>query len=191
MTEEVTSEWLQSAVGNAFYYLNPKPEQFDIYEIATVLSKVPRFAGHTKLEFDGVYSVAQHSVLVSKLCQNPLAGLLHDGHEAYIGDISTPLKNQFEQLQPGFKRALRLLTDTIDSALCEAFHMDSRVLHDQDVKIADLRALATEKRDVMAPEPQPWIYLPEPDSEVIQPMVWQDAREEFLARFHELQPHRS
>jgi len=61
----------------------------DIEIIATALSNINRYTGHV-----GQYSVAQHCVLVSQ--QLPphlrLSGLLHDAPEAYIGDVSSPLK---------------------------------------------------------------------------------------------------
>lgn len=53
------------------------------------LSKINRYAGRTAQPF----SVAAHSVLVSRLCprrEEQAWGLLHDAHEAFIGDIITP-----------------------------------------------------------------------------------------------------
>jgi uncharacterized protein len=178
--------WIQTAKGNAFYFLDPKPEHFDIVEIATVLAKKTRFEGHTSLNFDGVYSVAQHSVLVSKLAPNKLAGLLHDVHETYVGDWTTPFKVCLEELCPGFRKALGRVTDLIDETFCDHLGIDVRELHSQDVKYADLKALATEKRDVMEHPPIPWLDLPEPDSEIIRPMLWKEARDAFLSRYEEL-----
>lgn len=174
---------MQSAKGRAFEFLNPKPEDFDIVEIATVLSKKTRFEGHTSLNFDGIYSVAQHSVLVSKLASNKLAGLVHDIHETWVGDWITPFKGCLEELNPGFRKALARVTDLIDEEFCDFLGIDVRELHSQDTKLADLRALATEKRDVMEVPPIPWIELPEPDSEIIKPMPWQEARDRFLDAF--------
>lgn len=57
--------------------------------LADTLAKINRFAGRTPLP----WSVAAHSVLVSRLCIDPTEkawGLLHDAHEAFIGDIITP-----------------------------------------------------------------------------------------------------
>lgn len=57
--------------------------------IGDVIAKIPRFAGRTAEP----YSVAAHSVLVSRLCSRPedrAWALLHDAHEAFIGDLITP-----------------------------------------------------------------------------------------------------
>lgn len=57
--------------------------------IGDVIAKIPRFAGRTAEP----YSVATHSVLVSRLCLRPedrAWALLHDAHEAFIGDLITP-----------------------------------------------------------------------------------------------------
>lgn len=66
---------------------NPKPDDVHIVDIATALSRICRYTGH----LDYHYSVAQHSVYVSEMT-GTLEGLMHDAHEAYVGDVSSPLK---------------------------------------------------------------------------------------------------
>jgi 5'-deoxynucleotidase YfbR-like HD superfamily hydrolase len=78
--------------------VDPRPEQICIEDIAWALSRTARFNGATGGEFP--YSVAQHSVWVSMVLQRfwnkdaafALKALLHDAHEAYTGDIVTPMK---------------------------------------------------------------------------------------------------
>lgn len=72
---------------------NPRPEDIDIEDIAHSLAHMLRFNGHLKHQI----SVARHSCLVSDLVPEHLAlpALLHDAHEAYLGDIVRPVKSFF------------------------------------------------------------------------------------------------
>lgn len=73
-----------------FDFMNPVPDNLKIEDIANALSKLCRFTGHT----NRFYSVAEHSVRVSRMVPDMYAraGLMHDAAEAFIGDVSTPLK---------------------------------------------------------------------------------------------------
>src|ERR1700683_336889 len=86
--------WIVTFSGRRFYVLDPRPSDVRIEDIAHSLSLQCRFNGHVK----NFYSVAQHSVLVSERCDpaDALYGLLHDASEAYIGDMSAPLKHTDE-----------------------------------------------------------------------------------------------
>ena len=95
MYEDRKGDWIQTFTGKRFYPLDPRPEDFDIIDIAHALSLTTRFGGHC-INF---YSVAEHSFLIGSQMyddlKNPdeaLAGLLHDASEAYLGDIPKPLK---------------------------------------------------------------------------------------------------
>lgn len=68
--------------------MDPKPEMFDIEDIAHALSNICRFSGHCR----SFYSVAEHSIYVSRNSDNRLAGLLHDASEAYLIDVPRPVK---------------------------------------------------------------------------------------------------
>ena len=70
-----------------------------IVEVAHSLSIVNSFNGHI-----GQYSTAQHSCLVSDLLGGSYCGLMHDGHEAICGDVSTPVKNALNLLGNGVWR---------------------------------------------------------------------------------------
>ena len=100
--------WIVTYTGRRFHPLDPKPEEINIRDIAHALSNMPRFTGHTK-EF---YSVAQHSYLVSCLSRpNELFGLLHDASEAYLCDISTPVKHS--PVFDGYREAEKYLQNMI------------------------------------------------------------------------------
>lgn len=97
--------------------LNPKEENILIKDIAIGLSRAPRFCGQIS-EF---YSVADHSMFVSDLAFTltndynlAMYGLLHDAHEAYIGDIPTPLG---KLLGPKLKKVKKSLDKVIFSGI--------------------------------------------------------------------------
>lgn len=102
----------------------------NIHVIARALSHLNRYTGHV-----GAYSVAQHSVMVANALPKKLrlAGLLHDAPEAYLGDMSAPLKRHV----PGFGKIERIYHDVIDA------HYNVETRHNA-VRTADLRALVTE-----------------------------------------------
>ena len=88
--------------GKMFDPLNPVADGIVIEDIAHALSLMCRANGH----FKTFYSVAQHSVNCaqeaaareySKRVQ--LACLLHDASEAYLSDITRPVKEKLTQYQ--------------------------------------------------------------------------------------------
>ena len=94
--------WTQTACSRAVDLLAPQPEQILLADIARALSRIPRFNGAT--HGDVAFSVASHSLLVAELAAVShvpeednlptlrLAAMLHDAHEAYMGDLVSPMK---------------------------------------------------------------------------------------------------
>src|ERR1700754_1569305 len=90
--------WVPTSTGGRFDLLTPFASQVDWRDIVTHLSNLCRWNG--ALAGDLFYSVAEHSSRVALLVEQTdpsnhraaLYALLHDGHEAYIGDVSSPLK---------------------------------------------------------------------------------------------------
>ncbi len=82
---------MQTFSRTMFYPLDPHPEDVHIVDIAHALANICRFGGHAKR----FYSVAQHSVLVSRIVEpeDALHGLMHDAAEAYVGDVVRPIKH--------------------------------------------------------------------------------------------------
>lgn len=164
--------------GSKFDFIEPHNNEFRIEDIAHALSHVCRFAGHTR-EF---YSVAQHSVLASRIVtdgpQAQMAALMHDASEAYIGDITRPLK----QLLPEYK----VIEKRIEIALFNHFGIAYPL--PESVKHADMVMLATEKRDLMPPADDEWKLITgvQPMTEVINPWHPEKAAREFLMRFEAL-----
>jgi len=173
-------DWLQSFLGQAVYPLDPDVSTISIIDVAHALSNQCRFLGHSRI----FYSVAQHSVFVSELVppQDALWGLLHDASEAYLGDVPRPLKKlpEFEQY-----RIIERLTTKL---ICEIFGLPPQ--QPESVTHADLVALATEARDLMAPPPQPWNPMPPPSERHIVPISPKQAEHAFLERFWQLRGER-
>lgn len=166
-----------TAAGNYFHFEEPEESVFDINEIAHALSHICRFTGHVR-EF---YSVAQHSVLVSHAVpsEDALAGLLHDAPEAYLGDVSSPLKALLKDYQEIEKR--------VEAAVLTRFGLSPNL--PESVKRADLVLLLTEKRDLMPNDGVDWSPFGstiEPLERRIHPWVPELAKEVFLRRFREL-----
>jgi len=156
--------WVQTHTGIAVDLLDPQPDTIHPRDIEVALARQMRFNGHTI----DTFSVAQHSVLVLQafddiaerekwdtVCLNRvrLAVLLHDAHEAYMGDIVRPVGSL-----PGFAAPVEQLKRRLQRAIHERFDLPrsvgpgwAKVIHH-----CDMVALATEKRDLMAPEPRSW-----------------------------------
>lgn len=75
-------------IGGTIDLANLRPEDMTAEAIGNTLSNINRFNGRSYRP----YSVAAHSVLVELLCPPELGpwALLHDAHEAFIGDITNP-----------------------------------------------------------------------------------------------------
>lgn len=111
-------------------HVNPldlRSEDIDIRDIAHALAQCNRFAGQAKRPI----SVAQHSVYVSRLCEeDPCMALLHDASEAYLGDVTKWLKATDEFA------AYRKAEDRIQTQIYEHFNCYN-VIMTEEVAAAD------------------------------------------------------
>ena len=167
-------EWIQTFTGKQFWPLDPRPEDFDIQDIAHALSNVCRFTGHCT----SFYSVAQHSVSVARSLppKLQLQGLLHDGSEAYLCDVARPVK----PLLRGYKAIER----GVSLQLNRAFGLPDS-LHEL-VKARDNAILADEAAALMNTPPAPWAFYAEPLGIDIDPLPPLAARSAFLQAFYTL-----
>jgi hypothetical protein len=172
-----TGDWGCTVSGRKYWPADPRPEDFCVEDIAHALANQCRFGGHCRT----FYSVAQHSVHVSRVCDpaDALWGLLHDASEAYIVDIPRPFKTA-----PGME-GYRLYENQMMRAVCEAFGLPAEI--PASVKHADEVLLASEARDLMPEASVRRWYLPErPLDFTLSPWSPTKSRALFLARFHEL-----
>lgn len=146
MTAERNEAWIQTYTGRQFWPLDPREEEIDIRDIAHALSLMCRWGGHCR-EF---YSVAQHSWLVSYLCDpgDALAGLLHDGSEAYLADLMRPAKHT-----PSFE-VYRQIEDALQRCIYRRFGLSEE--HRASVSLADARLLQRDQIDLVGPLVAPW-----------------------------------
>lgn len=170
--------WIQTRSGKRVDLISPSPEDILITDIADSLSMKCRFGGHTKF----FYSVAEHSIYVSVLLEKrlALAGLLHDASEAYLVDMSRPLKNIIPEY--------RTVESMFEYMIYEKYGCLPLSLADlKAIKKADNIMLATEARDLMG-DTEGW-NLSEPplETRLVVPVSISEAREKFLNLFHNWQ----
>lgn len=139
--------WILTASGVKFDLRNPRSADVRIGDIAHALARICRFTGHTR----AFYSVAQHSVGVANLLPRHLAriGLLHDATEAYVGDMSSPLKELLPEYQAIEHEVWRAI----------AIHFGMREKLPPAVKRADLEMLAAERRALLPEDNIEWVCL--------------------------------
>jgi uncharacterized protein len=168
--------------GKEFYPLDPNIEAINITDIGHALSNCCRFTGHVK-QF---YSVAQHSVIVSQLCnpENALCGLLHDASEAYLSDIARPVK--YTEAMEGYRQ----IEHGLEQAICSKFNLPFPM--PKDVKAADDMALMAEAFVLFTPTPT-WVFqrlsgvgLTKPTYKLESCWTPPIAKALFMRRFYEL-----
>jgi uncharacterized protein len=174
--------YLQTVSGRWVNPFDPDPTQLDPGDIARALANQCRFGGHSRV----FYSVAQHSVIVSRLVEerggdteDVFAALMHDATEAYLGDMPHPLKHR-SALGAAFKAA----EERLEQAIRARFRIKPDV---PEIKRVDRALLATERRAFSA---ERWHW---PELEGVAPLdmellPWSpdEAAEAFAHRYAEV-----
>jgi uncharacterized protein len=192
--------------GHGIDLLHPKGTDIDFAVIAEHLSKEKRYNGATLgLE----YSVAEHCVrgahaILEATKDQELAAyfLLHDGHEAFLKDDTTPKKRalaaiaeeSFGLLASAIIASFDLLTHRFDAAIHEAaglawpppVHLTPLIKH------WDLVMFVTEWRDLMQgidhPNWKPYESFRPLEARITNPWFWKEARYHFMVLARELLP---
>lgn len=134
---------------------DPSPASIVLEDVAHGLAHTCRYNG--QIDY---YSVAEHAVAVSvylermgyseKVC---LMGLHHDDAEAYLGDVTRPLKSL---LQPAYGR----LTEAMDAAIIEGLDLpwdtEQGNVCEKVIKDADNWALMREARALLPSQGKTW-----------------------------------
>lgn len=146
---------------------NPQKAQISLEDVAHALSNIGRFTGHCQR----FYSVAEHALLTAEyLLENgfskriALQALHHDSSEAYLGDVSRPLK---ALLEPEYK----ILENRMTEAIFEAFDIPLPTEFEQRfIKQVDDWALCVEAWFLLKSKGMGWetdrLYVPSLDDNV-------------------------
>jgi uncharacterized protein len=112
--------WMETLSGSRYEYARPDPAVINIKDIARSLTYLCRYNGHC----NRFYSVAEHCIHMANVAPPDLKllALLHDAHEAYCGDIPSPMKAAMNNLSIGgewsiFSEVERLAKNATEIAL--------------------------------------------------------------------------
>ncbi len=167
--------------GTYFDLLDPANSAFTIEDIAHGLSMTCRFAGQCR-QF---YSVAEHSWHASRLVapEFQLRALMHDAAEAFIGDVTRPLKS----ILPEYKAIER----NVEAAIMDRFGTGDWNV--DEVKRADMMMLHAEQTELMPLHPDRWTTSEGlADERIVNFRFWTPsaARTSFLLRYAQLSGRR-
>jgi hypothetical protein len=131
--------------GRLVHPLDPREDEISIVDIAWSLSNINRYNGYTHLP----YSVGQHSVHVAMCLPERLRllGLLHDASEAYLGDVTAPIKKYLG----GYEQYEKNMMSTIYTkfGLMPSYNEFAAVhMIDQKIRISEQHALTRHPVDV-------------------------------------------
>lgn len=165
--------WQVLANGHEANLDHPTLADIDINSISHHLSQINRFTGAAIRP----YSVAEHSLLVAEIAvrelglnvHGQLASLLHDAHEAFTNDQSTPSKRKIGEGWYQFEHTWQRL-------VAQRFHIITpATVFSAEIRRADLIALATEREQLLPKiTPGDLPASPWPVLTGIAPVTWVD-----------------
>lgn len=173
-------DWMETYTGQKFWPLDPSPDAVRLEDIAHALAHQCRFNGHTRF----FYSVAHHALLCAEEARLQGAGprlvlltLLHDAAEAYIGDITRPVRRSLNEFATDVITAVE---ERIQHAIYRAFGIETPSQEEKAfIHRMDNILLATEARDVMRGDG--WMLSEKPSKHLrIKPASIKTIRSRFL-----------
>lgn len=151
---------IKTYTGVMFDPLNPNLELIDILDIAHALSMLCRANGH----FRSFYSVGQHCINCMKEAaargyseRVQLACLLHDASEAYLSDVTRPVKQElprYLEIEKPLQDAiwLKYLGNPLSrEEYAQVFEIDDVMLYHEFLSLMDTRLWDSEPRIYSAP----------------------------------------
>jgi 5'-deoxynucleotidase YfbR-like HD superfamily hydrolase len=160
--------------GDFFDFDHPESFDFDVETIAHALSNICRYGGHSSK----FYSVAEHSVLVSRVVPSHLAmcGLFHDASEAFVGDMPSPLK----AMCPDY----RAIEERVHKEIATQFGLPYPF--PPDIKYADKAVYKAERLQITSVDDTIWHIDIPPADVMVTGMDPKNAKQFFLSRYREL-----
>lgn len=161
--------WKQTITGRVFPMTGFTASDVDLHgEVAPALARICRYGGHVP---GNPYSVAQHCCIgadaaLEETGDANLAAyvLLHDAHEAYFGDMTTPVERCLSAIEAelfgGADRVATVIATVkarFDAAIWKAAGLPPPGrTYREAVKAYDIRLLATEKLQLLMSCPLSW-----------------------------------
>jgi len=170
----VDDDVVTTVSGRLVHFLDPRPGEVIISDIAHSLAHQCRFTGHTRVH----YSVAQHSCFVADMAPAyyKAEALMHDAAEAYLGDLASPIK----RLMPQF----RVIEGDLKRYIFRKYGLHS--VYDDEIKKLDIFALVTEGRDLIDDWAHQTAFGIDGAPQKIDPWSIAEAKAEFLFQFETL-----
>lgn len=167
MTNDVG--YIRTFKDRKFYFEHPEDYEFDIEEIAHSLSNQCRWTGHCRK----FYSIAEHSIHCARM--SPVGftkeAFLHDASEAYVVDLSRPLKqlvSDYKTIQKNIEAAVAKFYEFPYPMSLEVQDIDNRML------VTEWQQLFNETDISLGP------YNNEPYSFILNCWLPEKAEKEFL-----------
>lgn len=185
--------WILTNSGKRVDILDPKPEQIDVADIAHGLAYSTRFNGQIDLPL----SIAEHSIKVADSVEVEVPGntyaelwaLMHDAHEAYLGDMATPVIEAVHKLS--IRQVIDELKFKMDRAIREALGLEECHRNLSPEVLATIKAhdkwAGVVERSFLLPDHPDWPSHPQIKggykNDKLRVLAPASAKSEFLTRY--------
>lgn len=179
--------WATTASGRAVDYLATQPEQIELYDIITSLSRNHRFGGFSPLKIGQhdievailmMDHVAARGAPLEEIAEAGLVGIIHDLPEYIVGDCPTPFKRilspQFDHVEGNILEALLEkwnAKDIYHGKWNELLHFcDKKAVHSEAIRFKLDGWVMDFENFTLVPAPRRWV--PEDAEQMFTQDVW-------------------